>query len=438
MATNTYVALDKATVTTATSTVTFTAIPSGYTDLVLVIGGAASSAQGMFLYFNNDTASNYSRTFMYGTGSSALSDRVGDHKVLEIGTAISTVTAHIMNYSNTTTFKTTLTRGGSASNLTIAEVGLWRNTAAINRIDVVTGTGTINVGTTISLYGIAAEGVSPAAKATGGAIYSDSSYYYHVFAASGTFTPNQSISADVLCVAGGGGGGGYGSGGPNGGGGGGAGGLLAFTSQSLTATGYSITVGGGGNGGATTNGSQGGNSQFGALTASVGGGYGALQTNGGSGGSGGGAGGNGGSSFTGGSATSGQGFAGGNSNTGQRGTGAGGGAGGIGADGPFSGAGAVGGVGSSAYSSWGLATGVGQNVSGTYYIAGGGGCGQTNFTNASLGGYGGGGAGATSGTGGAGTANTGGGGAGGLAYSTTFGSGGNGGSGVVIIRYLKA
>jgi hypothetical protein len=152
----TYEPIATTTLGSASATVSFTSIASTYTDLFLVIGGAASSAQGMFLYFNNDTAANYSRTLLYGDGSSALASRSSDHKVLEIGTAISTLTASVMNYSNTTTFKTTLTRGGSASNLTITEVGLWRSTAAINRIDVTTGTGTMNTGTVLTLYGIKA------------------------------------------------------------------------------------------------------------------------------------------------------------------------------------------------------------------------------------------------------------------------------------------
>jgi hypothetical protein len=152
----TYEPIATTTLTGSQATVTFSSIAATYTDLFLVIGGAASSAQGMFLYFNNDTASNYSRTLVYGNGTSPVSSSSADHKVLEIGTAISTITASVMNYSNTTTFKTTLSRGGSAANLTIAEVGLWRSTAAINRIDVTTGTGTMNTGTVLTLYGIKA------------------------------------------------------------------------------------------------------------------------------------------------------------------------------------------------------------------------------------------------------------------------------------------
>ena len=112
-------------------------------------------------------------------------------------------------------------------------------------------------------------------KATGGTITSDASYWYHTFTGNGTFTPLQSLTADILVIAGGGGGGinQYGN---TIGGGGGAGGLLYFSSQSLTATGYTCTIGGGGSanttGAAGTNGSD---SQFGALTLVKGGGRGA-------------------------------------------------------------------------------------------------------------------------------------------------------------------
>ena len=152
----TYEPIATTTLGSGTATVTFSSIPGTYTDLILMIGGAASAAQGMHLYFNNDTASNYSRTYFYGDGTSAVSARVANHQLLEIGTAISTVYAHVMNYANTTTNKTTLSRGGSASNLTIAEVGLWRSTTAINRIDVTTASGTMNTGTVLTLYGIKA------------------------------------------------------------------------------------------------------------------------------------------------------------------------------------------------------------------------------------------------------------------------------------------
>ena len=434
MPTNTYVALDKVTVGTATATVTFNSIPQGYTDLVVVAQVLGNSSTNLKFRINNDTASNYSGTYIFGNGSSAGSGRVSNQtSALAYGSGITngSFILQFMNYSNTTTNKTVLCRGDDASNQTNAWVDLYRSTSAITRIDLLGDAANFSVGSTFSLYGIAASSVG--AKATGGDIYADSQYFYHVFDASGTFTPTQSISADCLVVAGGGGGAH---------GGGGAGGLLAFTSQSLTATNYSVTVGGGGAGSpGTTKGTTGGDSQFGALTlvkggggAGIGGTYTPLRNDGLTGGSGGGGAPSGASAGLGGSPTSGQGFAGGNAGTGAGSYpgGGGGGAGAVGGIGVNGTGGGAGGIGSSTYSSWGIATGVGQNVSGTYYLAGGGGAGA-DF-GAGAGGFGGGGAGA-SGTSTAGTANTGGGGGGSSNGGSTSASGG---SGVVIVRYLKA
>jgi hypothetical protein len=438
MPTNTYVALDKVTVGTATPSITFSSIPSTYTDLIVVASVTVATAGGnMVLTVNGDTTSGlYSKTQIEGTGSSAISGRTSgansiglDSNMGEDTTNPSIHILQLMNYANTSVFKTVLHRQAAswtANPGTAARVGLWRNTNAITSITLSNGGTNISVGSTFSLYGIAASSVG--AKATGGTIFSDSQYYYHTFNASGTFTPTQSISADCLVVAGGGGGAH---------GGGGAGGLLAFTGQSLTATGYTVTVGAGGAGSASVKGTTGADSQFGALTLVKGGGgagIGAIGLQAGlTGGSGGGGAPLGAGTGAGGSATSGQGNAGGTSGTGA-GTypgGGGGGAGAAGGTGVNATGGGAGGVGSSTYSSWGVATGIGQNVSGTYYLAGGGGAGSDS--GAGAGGLGGGGAGA-SGTSTAGTANTGGGGGG----SSNAGAGSaNGGSGVVIVRYAK-
>ena len=445
MATNTYVALDRVTVGTATPSITFTGISQAYTDLILIVSGtdSANASVGVSCRVGNgsvDSGANYSDTYIYGNGSSALSGRqssVNSLYVGRLGTGQGNGIAHFQNYSNTTTFKTVLARGNDSAYV-FAYTNLWRSTAAINTIYLFSDTASnFAVGSTFSLYGIRAEGVSPAAKATGGAIYSDSTYYYHAFAASGTFTPTQSISADVLVVAGGGAGGGE-----RAGGGGGAGGLLAFTSQTVTSA-STVTVGAGGAGVSGNRGGAGTNSQFASLTASVGGGGGggASTKTGGNGGSGGGGlGFDGGGSNAGGTPTSGQGNAG--SASAFPGNYAAGGGGGATAAGQTvtsaSTVAADGGAGSSAYSSWGSATGVGQNVSGTYYLAGGGGGGGSPTTTQGAGGNGGGAAGGANTSNPAANAltNTGGGGGGSGLFSV--GAGSNGGSGIVIIRYLKA
>jgi hypothetical protein len=439
MATNTYVALDKITLGTAAASITFSSIPQGYTDLVLVSNPKVSSNQeAIQVQFNTDTSSgstNYSFTQLYGDGSSAASSRSsnGSSIYLSNGTSASNYGAgifNIMNYSNTTTYKNVLGRFSEAAYVSWADVGLWRNTDAITSLTLtVSGTNkTLSAGSTFSLYGIAAEGTTPAAKATGGAIYSDEDYYYHVFASTGVFTPSTSLTADVLVVAGGGGNVG------RFGGGGGAGGLVYSASQSLTATSYTCTVGAGGSGGANgTNSNVTGGAL--SLTAAVGGGYGGnIGTVGVSGGSGGGGGGY--SNNTAGGATSGQGNPGGAGANLLR---MGGGGGGAGAAGTAAATNAGnGGNGSLTYSSWGIATGTGQNVSGTYYYAGGGGGGSYQSAGegvAGSGGYGGGGAGNTGSSSGTnGTANTGGG-AGGSGEGANVSSGG---SGIIVVRYLKA
>ena len=414
MPTNTYVALDKVTLGSNTASVTFNSIPSTYTDLVIVANLGATTTPSICLQFNSDTGSNYSMTNLYGNGSTVTSSRQSNQTQMNFnfvdpGTSIVTTAIYqIMNYANSTKYKTALGRFSNAGTGTQATAGLWRSTAAITSVKLMLDSSgpLILAGSTFSLYGIRAEGVSPAAKATGGTIYSDDLYYYHVFGSTGTFTPLQSISADVLVVAGGGGGSTSGSNRSSGGGG--AGGLLAYTSQSLTATGYTCTVGAGG--GSSANGS---NSQFAALTASVGGGRGGAPGafNANSGGSGGG----GADNNSAGAGTSGQGSAGGGGfDPGSGSAYSGGGGGGATAVGgtAASNSGGTGGTGSSAYSSWSSATGI--SSTGVFATGGRGGSSTTTATNGE----------ALTGNGGTGAFNNG-----------TIGSGG---SGVVIVRYLKA
>ena len=401
----------------------FTNIPQTYTDLKLVLSGRSTSTGAVASIKFNNSSSNFSGIWLVGTGSSALSGTGADY--FRINWSASTANTfgnteiYISNYAGSN-YKAFSSDGTSENNATEAYAntigGLWSQTTAINQITLTPSAGSFAQYSTATLYGVTSLGT--AAKATGGIITSDANYYYHTFLASGTFTPTQSLTADCLVVAGGGG---------TGQSGGGAGGLLVHTSQALSATGYTVTVGAGGAAGAT-NGNQGSNSQFGSLTASVGGGYGADGVAGGNGGSGGGGGTQ---NAAGGTATSGQGNAGGTGGSNgfpNESRGGGGGAGAVGGNGSAGGVGGNGGVGTSTYSSWG----VGQLVSGTYYLAGGGGGWGRNGNGT---GGSGGGANASSGNNASGlngTANTGGG-AGGVDGSPR----GTGGSGVIVIRYAK-
>lgn len=71
--TTAWVPLATTTLGSATASVTFGSIPSGYRDLVLVMESAISSNGQMSFRFNGDTGSNYSIVHMSGISSGALS-----------------------------------------------------------------------------------------------------------------------------------------------------------------------------------------------------------------------------------------------------------------------------------------------------------------------------------------------------------------------------
>jgi hypothetical protein len=442
MATNTYVALQTTTVSSPTSSIAISLSGiTGYTDLVLVGNAKAATNASLTLSFNGDSGSNYSYQVVDSDGTTASANRQSNTTAIQLvswsigmgsTTNWSSFTANINNFSNNNVFKPVLVRSAvvNASNAMGSDLfsGVWRNTNAITSMTIAGNT--IAVGSTFSLYGVASAGATNA-KATGGIISSDDTYWYHAFTSTGVFTPLAPLTADILTIAGGGAGGRYY------GGGGGAGGLVYSASQSLTATNYTCTIGAGG-AGATgalngARGNNGTNSQFASLTAAVGGGGGATTSTNNTGASGGSGGGGTYSGGTGGAGTSGQGSTGGNTTAAAYGGAGGGGAGGVGGDFTVNGGAnqSYGGVGSTTYSSWGLATGTGQYVGGTVYYAGGG-AGNPQANNG-VGGYGGGGSALNLiyGFATAGMPATGGGG------SNTGGTGTSGGSGIIIVRYAK-
>jgi hypothetical protein len=449
MATNTYVAIETKTITSTVTEVTFTAIPQTYTDLVLIASPKCDTTRDLQIRVGNgtlDTDNNYSTIAGWASTTTAGSNKLqnatymyGNYYAGATATAGQNHrTYHFNNYSNTTTFKSVLERSSTASLGSDMLVGTWRSTSAINTISIFPLSGNIVADSVFTLYGIANSDIG-APKAFGGTITQDANYTYHTFGASGTFTAQQSLTADILVVAGGGGGGTGGDG--EAGGGGGAGGYRTGTSLSLTSQAYTVTVGAGGVGGTSLAAfpTNGGNSTFSTITSS-GGGYAGNegQRNANSGGSGGGGCATGtGASGNSGSFTPAEGSSGGagQSSGTKRGGGAGGGASASGAAGSGQ-QGGAGGAGTAPGSSWASTTGTGVNG----YYAGGGGGGSGDVAGGA-GGSGGGGNGgywgaSTSNTNG--VANTGGGGGGTIspAYPTIV-PGKAGGSGIVIIRYAK-
>jgi hypothetical protein len=442
-----YILLERTELNASAASITFANIPqTGYTDLKVVASCRSDVGGPQIVNISfNGIATGYSAKVLEGNGSSASSSNASAwiFSTMDNADIFGNAEFYIPNYTSSNA-KSYSSDSVTEANATTAYMpliaGLWSYSGnpAITSITLTQNAGNFRANSTFSLYGIAAFGTTPviAPKASGGnVIATDGTYWYHAFTSSGTFTPLQGITADVLVIAGGGGGGG------SVGGGGGAGGVFYSASQSLSGT-YSCTIGSGGTGGTSTgNGTQGQNSTFQGFTAAVGGGFGggengASSGSGGNGGSGGGTASNnsGGSAGTG---TSGQGSDGSSSDFGG-GTTSKGGAGGGGASGVGGAAGSKvggnGGSGTNTYSSWATATSTG--VSGFYAGGGSGGFGVGTGTSGTTNG-GGGTAVAYPAAGNAGTISTGGGGAGGGQQDSPFNpaNGGNGGSGIIIIRY---
>ena len=159
----TYEPIETKTLGTAVASVTFSSIPATYTDLVLIANGLASGNTGVGMQFNGDTATNYSATFLEGSGASAVSERQSSASSIRVAwnslwdaSTIANIIINIQNYSNTTTYKTSLNRSNNSARYVEGTIGLWRSTAAITSINLVTPSANFAVGSTFTLYGIKA------------------------------------------------------------------------------------------------------------------------------------------------------------------------------------------------------------------------------------------------------------------------------------------
>jgi hypothetical protein len=157
----TYTPIASITLGATASSVTFSSIPQTYTDLVLVCNGGVTSGSLNYLVKVNSSATGYSRTTLGGDGSATFSARqtsqsqmtLNDYGYLDT-TFGTNLIGHFMNYSNTTTHKTVISRSNNAANGTGLVANLWQNTAAISTMEVYVASSTFLSGSTFNLYGI--------------------------------------------------------------------------------------------------------------------------------------------------------------------------------------------------------------------------------------------------------------------------------------------
>jgi len=168
---NTYTLIEAKTLTSSAASVTFSAIPSTYTDLLIkissrsnrsdadndwistTINGSTSNFDGRFLYANGTSAASYTNTsastprlMTMGNGNTATSNVFGNSEV------------YLPNYagSNYKSWSSdNVSENNATANAMILDSGLWSDTAAITSILLAPGVGSLFLQhSTFYLYGI--------------------------------------------------------------------------------------------------------------------------------------------------------------------------------------------------------------------------------------------------------------------------------------------
>jgi hypothetical protein len=160
----TYDSIATTTLSSATQTITFSSIPSTYTDLRLVFNGPGSTANtGVLLRFNSVSTNTYDNNYMAGYGSGKDSYRTNQVSYIYCTSVDSmtasypfTTTVDIFSYTSSISkgclITTTNERNGVGS--TTIATGLWRNNATISSISIFAEFNQFAIGSTASLYGI--------------------------------------------------------------------------------------------------------------------------------------------------------------------------------------------------------------------------------------------------------------------------------------------
>ena len=154
------------------SSVNFTSISSAYTHLqirtMVKTNEGTTGATNIEMRFNSDTAGNYTRHYLFGTGSSAISGGGGGANLLTTGSAAQSGVAStfgatvidILDYANTNKFKTMRTISGVDQNdsgsrfIWGTQSGVWMSTSAITSISLFSNSSNLSQYSSFALYGI--------------------------------------------------------------------------------------------------------------------------------------------------------------------------------------------------------------------------------------------------------------------------------------------
>jgi hypothetical protein len=157
--------IDEIEVTSPLTTITFSGIPATYKDLRVTgqVRTTASGAQNVLVRFNNDSGgSSYSHSRSNRFGNEFWDSR----SFMEAGSALGTATAadnfgmfstDIIGYSSSSRHKGLIGQDFASADFgpyTNIYGGMWRGTAAIDRLDFTLSGGDFAVGTIIRLWGL--------------------------------------------------------------------------------------------------------------------------------------------------------------------------------------------------------------------------------------------------------------------------------------------
>ena len=162
--TNSYESIATVTLSSA-GTVAFTSIPSTYSHLQVryMANNETAANYKVGFRFNSDTGSNYNWHYLYGDGSGAGAGANDEYTAARMGKANYSTTnwsvgiVDIFDYANTNKYKTLRSLSGwdaNGSGTVELSSGLWKNGAAVTRIDIAPYSGNYVAGSTFALYGI--------------------------------------------------------------------------------------------------------------------------------------------------------------------------------------------------------------------------------------------------------------------------------------------
>lgn len=156
---STYDLISSSTVTSATTTVSFTSIPSTYTDLAISIHAKrdSGSPSNAFVRFNADSGNNYLRAVLHNTAGSTSVTGTRDTQsgiTIWLTTNFSVYNIEVYHYASSNKHKYSNYFAGSHDQLAGFYGFNWSNSGAVTSIDFVTTSNNWDVGSTFSIFGI--------------------------------------------------------------------------------------------------------------------------------------------------------------------------------------------------------------------------------------------------------------------------------------------